>query len=181
MPTTLDFPTDVNKFVRNGMQLSTPSMTPAELEASNSSPRGLVPVLRLPTKPVQPDTNVCYTLKAPRPLPYSEYKLFRAQLLENENVVGDVVCKAAEGPGILLRSLRTEANLYQGRLVPLQGDVVPKLIGYFEGYMPDEETKLGVLVLEYVGETWPDGSSWTSRELRLVPARILKLDIDPFP
>lgn len=73
--------------------------------------------------------------------------------------------------------------MYQGRLVPLQGDVVPKLIGYFEGYMPDEETKFGVLVLEYVGETWADSSSRPpSREIRLVPARILKLDTGPsFP
>ena len=61
----------------------------------------------------------------------------------------EVVCKIGYGRNAAER-LRKEADLYQGKLAPLQGRCVATFVGLFEGETEEGETTC--LVLTYEGE-----------------------------
>ncbi|RDX50542.1 hypothetical protein OH76DRAFT_1402601 [Lentinus brumalis] len=62
---------------------------------------------------------------------------------------GEVVCKIGCGSQVVER-IRKEADLYRGKLAPLQGRYVPTFVGLFEGETEDGET--ACLVLTHEGE-----------------------------
>ncbi|KAI9057566.1 hypothetical protein FKP32DRAFT_1762357 [Trametes sanguinea] len=82
-------------------------------------------------------------------------QVFRAELREVDLSSGtltprkrDVVCKVAYGQR-RIHDLQHEADCYNTKLLGLQGTVVPKMFGCFQGYTGDGHT--AVLILEYCG------------------------------
>ncbi|KAH9922679.1 hypothetical protein B0H21DRAFT_765855 [Amylocystis lapponica] len=91
--------------------------------------------------------------------------VFRATLHRGNKRVADVVCKFTYGKRTLER-LRHEAAIYRDQLKDLQGKIVPKLYGLYEGEMDDEELS-GCLITQYCGKhpnSMPFcGTSWQSK------------------
>ncbi|EIW63816.1 uncharacterized protein TRAVEDRAFT_16100 [Trametes versicolor FP-101664 SS1] len=154
MSTTLAFPSDIIAFLDKSVPWDKPSFVSLSLQ----------PALQ----DTGVDVDVQYTLKDQRRIAeHSEYEMFRAHLLKNDEVLSKdtlkVVCKSATrswGPE-LFDALSKEAALYQGRLLKLQGVYVPKLIGFFEGAGPKGDI-IRCLVLEHVGQGSEAPQRWSS-------------------
>ena len=73
-----------------------------------------------------------------------------ANLYKDDEWITTVVCKL----GVLkrnLKALRHEATMYRGPLHELQGRVLPRFFGLYEGEMEDEELT-GCLITRYNGQ-----------------------------
>jgi len=71
-------------------------------------------------------------------------------LLRGGERIASVVCKVAYTKRNL-KMLRHEASLYRGPLQELQGEVLPRFYGLYEGQMEDEELT-GCLITQYTGQ-----------------------------
>ena len=79
----------------------------------------------------------------------------------------DVVCKLARGK-TSVEALHREADLYRGRLAPLQGRCVPTFIGLFRGEKGNEER--ACLVLTYEGAVMQQSLYTSTIDFRCVPS-----------
>lgn len=115
---------------------------------------------RSTTAPLSPlDGQPVYTVTITERLSpyYSEMRrneVYKARLYtqdtrdSSEHV--EVVCKVARKEKYVLR-LHVEAELYTTSLLNLQGRVVPRFYGLFEGTMGDDEGSVCVMILQYCG------------------------------
>ncbi|KAH9940245.1 hypothetical protein B0H21DRAFT_755161 [Amylocystis lapponica] len=90
---------------------------------------------------------------------------FRATLFRDDGrLVADVVCKFVHGKRNFKR-LRREAVMYRGRLKDLQGKVVPKFYGVYEGETVKKKLT-GCIITQFCGELSEVpffGLSWDSK------------------
>ena len=80
----------------------------------------------------------------------------------------DVICKLARGRGSV-EALHREADLYRGRLAPLQGRYVPTFVGLFGGETESGET--ACLVLTYEGTMMQQSLYTSTIDFRCVSGR----------
>ncbi|KAJ3547336.1 hypothetical protein NM688_g5415 [Phlebia brevispora] len=93
-------------------------------------------------------------------------EVYRGQLKgEGDEMVQDVVCKLVERDGVL--SLKSEADLYETTLKPLQGTDVPEFIGFFYGISPLSERPTACMLLQYCGNDLQEDFTEHPIELRV--------------
>ncbi|KAH9923006.1 hypothetical protein B0H21DRAFT_701332 [Amylocystis lapponica] len=106
----------------------------------------------------------CLVIRNPVPIQEDGNTVFRATLHRDNNHVAYVVCKLTYGKRNLKR-LRHEAAIYRDQLRDLQGKVVPRFYGLYEGEMENKELT-DCLITQYCGEHAEVpfcGLSWDSK------------------